>query len=99
MERWHISCKSMDAATVQCVRHEHRRTPGNGYTQPAKTQAHQEIPLHGSTTMRNKTVKILALAILCSVFNVSHAGMPGMRGTQHISFTDPNLDKAITWFE
>lgn len=49
--------------------------------------------------MRSKTVKILALAMLCSVFNVSHAGMPGMRGTQHIGFAVPNLDKAITWFE
>ena len=49
--------------------------------------------------MRIKHLKLLVLVVLSSIVIKANAAMPGMKGPQHIGFTVPNLEQAVTFYE
>ena len=40
----------------------------------------------------------LAAALMCTTFSAAAAGLPGLRGGDHLGMTVPNLDEAVNFF-
>lgn len=55
--------------------------------------------MDGLLIMIKKIRKLALLGLLPLFVGMANAGTPGMKGVQHIGFTVPNLDQAVTFFE